>query len=196
MIFFVKCAEGALGVINRGGTDDDHLANAMRSAGIIKPRICLVGSMRIDDDNTIRFGSEVVEDGEILTIDGTTGLIFRGELPDGAFCDSEVIQVFNRELEPEYSFWWPYYRRAKRWIALKDAGKLPSDDFETEWDEEADEEEQDESGGKNIYLTSEICDQYGDSESRQSSGKIADVADLIKEGLPVAPGFFYTRVGW
>src|SRR4029079_10874126 len=82
---------------SRGGKTS-HAAVVARGMG----KTCVCGAESIDVSNndrrfTTRSGVEVYE-GNVISIDGTSGDVFLGEVP---VVDSPVVQYFEGELDPE-----------------------------------------------------------------------------------------------
>jgi pyruvate,orthophosphate dikinase len=70
----------ARGVLTARGGATSHAAVVARSMGL--PCVAGAESLRIDyADRTMRAGSVTVREGEMISIDGTTGEIYAGELP-------------------------------------------------------------------------------------------------------------------
>ena len=99
---YCKSAGSATGYICEGGGDDDHLAFAMKESLNIKPRICQVEGMKSEDNytKTVTINGRKLRNGDVVTICGKSGLIFKGELTPLAFEDSEVVRVENGDLDP------------------------------------------------------------------------------------------------
>ncbi|MCB1212805.1 MAG: pyruvate, phosphate dikinase, partial [Chlamydiia bacterium] len=99
------------GVLTARGGSTSHAAVVARGMG--KP--CVVGCADLDIDLTkrqIRVGSRVLSEGDILSIDGTTGEIYFCALNTSA---SEIIQVLlTKRLRPEESKFYPYFDRLMR----------------------------------------------------------------------------------
>ena len=88
----------AEGVLTSRGGKTSHAAVVARGMG----RTCVVGAEAITVDPharsfTVRDG-ESVSEGEVISIDGTTGGVYAGEVP---VADSEVMQLFEGTLEGE-----------------------------------------------------------------------------------------------
>ncbi len=88
----------AQGILTSRGGKTSHAAVVARGMG----KTCVCGAEELDVDvaaKVIRLkgGSEVVE-GDVLSIDGTTGAVYLGEVP---VSPSEVVQYFEGSLAPE-----------------------------------------------------------------------------------------------
>ena len=120
---YSEAANSGIGFLSRVGYSEDHLAYAMREESIIKPRICGFKDMTFEAGYTSAYFDlkriNKISNGDVITIDGTSGLVFIGELPSDAFRDSEVVQVLNGELEPEAAYWYPYYLKVIEWLKKK-----------------------------------------------------------------------------
>jgi pyruvate,orthophosphate dikinase len=69
----------AAGVLTQKGGLTSHAAVVTRALG--KPCICGAEGMQIDHDKRLfRVGQEVVREGDEITLDGTTGLVYKGAL--------------------------------------------------------------------------------------------------------------------
>ena len=70
----------AQGILTARGGKTSHAA--IVAVGMGKPAVCGVGALEIDDlDGTMTIGDVVLDEGDIITIDGTTGTVFVGEAP-------------------------------------------------------------------------------------------------------------------
>ena len=88
----------AQGILTSRGGKTSHAAVVARGMG----KTCVCGAESIDVSNndrrfTTRSGVEVYE-GNVISIDGTSGDVFLGEVP---VVDSPVVQYFEGELDPE-----------------------------------------------------------------------------------------------
>jgi pyruvate,orthophosphate dikinase len=87
-------AEGIL--TNRGGKTS-HAAVVARGMG----KTCVCGAEELDIDTKNRRmtapGGEVVEEGDVISIDGTSGEVILGEVP---VVDSPVVRYFEGEIDP------------------------------------------------------------------------------------------------
>src|SRR6476620_9371139 len=88
----------AQGILTSRGGKTSHAAVVARGMG----KTCVCGAESIDVSNndrrfTTRSGVEVYE-GNVISIDGTSGDVFLGEVP---VVDSPVVQYFEGDLDPE-----------------------------------------------------------------------------------------------
>lgn len=76
----IEAVNAAAALITARGARTSHAAVVARQLG----KVCLVGCDTLQADPSgrhCRFGSEVVQEGETLTVDGVSGAIYRGALP-------------------------------------------------------------------------------------------------------------------
>jgi pyruvate,orthophosphate dikinase len=70
----------AQGILTARGGKTSHAA--IVAVGMGKPAVCGVGAIEIDElEGTMRIGAVEVAEGEVITIDGTTGGVYLGEAP-------------------------------------------------------------------------------------------------------------------
>ncbi|MEV0803695.1 pyruvate, phosphate dikinase [Kribbella sp. NPDC050281] len=87
----------AQGILTSRGGKTSHAAVVARGMG----KTCVCGAEELDVNvaqGTIKVHGTVIEAGETISIDGTTGEVFRGEVPVVA---SPVVQYFEGSLAPE-----------------------------------------------------------------------------------------------
>lgn len=87
----------AQGVLTSRGGKTSHAAVVARGMG----KTCVCGAEELDVNvaqGTIKVNGTVLEAGELISIDGTTGEVFRGEVP---VVPSPVVQYFEGTLAPE-----------------------------------------------------------------------------------------------
>jgi pyruvate,orthophosphate dikinase len=88
----------AQGVLTSRGGKTSHAAVVARGMG----KTCVCGAEEIDIDNRAkRFtapGGVVISQGDVISIDGTSGEVYLGEVPVVA---SNVVEYFERELSPD-----------------------------------------------------------------------------------------------
>ncbi len=86
------------GVLTSRGGKTSHAAVVARGLG--KTCVCGAESLEVDEKNkVIRSGGEVIaREGDLLSIDGSTGEVFRGEVP---VVPSEVAQYLAGEVDAE-----------------------------------------------------------------------------------------------
>ncbi|GAA2787687.1 pyruvate, phosphate dikinase [Kribbella solani] len=87
----------AQGILTSRGGKTSHAAVVARGMG----KTCVCGAEDLDVNvakGTITVGGTVLEAGELISIDGTTGEVFRGEVP---VVPSPVVQYFEGTLAPD-----------------------------------------------------------------------------------------------
>ena len=75
----IAAIESAEGLLTQRGARTSHAAVVARQLG----KVCLVGctALKINaSDNTIQFGDVQLREGDLLTLDGNTGEVYRGEI--------------------------------------------------------------------------------------------------------------------
>jgi pyruvate,orthophosphate dikinase len=81
----------AQGVLTSHGGKTSHAAVVARGMG--KPCVCGADSVMIDEDaGTLTVGDVVLHVGEVLSVDGTSGRVYRGEVP---VQPSPIVQYFE-----------------------------------------------------------------------------------------------------
>ncbi len=101
-------AEGIL--TSRGGVSS-HAALVARQMG----KVCICGASDIVMDYQKRImtvGGEVIKEGDYISIDGTTGEIFLGEIETAP---SEVIRVLTGKLKPAKSYTYKLFDTVMKW---------------------------------------------------------------------------------
>ncbi|QVQ53587.1 pyruvate, phosphate dikinase [Spiractinospora alimapuensis] len=87
----------ARGILTSRGGKTSHAAVVARGMG----KTCVCGAEDLDvDTKNRRFtapGGEIVEEGEVISVDGTTGEVFRGSVP---VVSSPVVRYFEGEIDP------------------------------------------------------------------------------------------------
>jgi pyruvate, orthophosphate dikinase len=87
----------AQGILTSRGGKTSHAAVVARGMG----KTCVCGAEELDVNvaqGTIKVNGTVIEAGELISIDGTTGEVFRGEVP---VVPSPVVQYFEGSLAPD-----------------------------------------------------------------------------------------------
>jgi pyruvate,orthophosphate dikinase len=87
----------AQGILTSRGGKTSHAAVVARGMG----KTCVCGAEELDVNvaqGTIKVHGSVIEAGEMISIDGTTGEVFRGEVP---VVPSPVVQYFEGSLAPD-----------------------------------------------------------------------------------------------
>ena len=81
----------AQGVLTSHGGKTSHAAVVARGMG--KPCVCGADSLMIDEDaGTVTVGDVVLRVGDVLSVDGTSGRVYRGEVP---VQPSPIVQYFE-----------------------------------------------------------------------------------------------------
>ncbi|CAM3721427.1 pyruvate, phosphate dikinase [Nocardiopsis rhodophaea] len=87
----------ARGILTSRGGKTSHAAVVARGMG----KTCVCGAEELDIDTKNRRmtapGGEVIEEGDVISIDGTSGEVFLGEVP---VVDSPVVRYFDGEIDP------------------------------------------------------------------------------------------------
>ncbi|QRN79330.1 MAG: pyruvate, phosphate dikinase [Nocardiopsis sp. BM-2018] len=87
----------AEGILTSRGGKTSHAAVVARGMG----KTCVCGAEELDIDTKNRRmtapGGEVVEEGDVIAIDGTSGQVYLGEVP---VVDSPVVRYFEGEIDP------------------------------------------------------------------------------------------------
>ncbi|MFL1432906.1 MULTISPECIES: pyruvate, phosphate dikinase [unclassified Nocardiopsis] len=87
----------AEGILTSRGGKTSHAAVVARGMG----KTCVCGAEELDIDTKNRRltapGGEVIEEGDVISIDGTSGKVFLGEVP---VVDSPVVRYFEGEIDP------------------------------------------------------------------------------------------------
>jgi pyruvate,orthophosphate dikinase len=87
----------AQGVLTSHGGKTSHAAVVARGMG--KPCVCGADSLMIDEDaGTLTVGDVVLRVGDVLSVDGTSGRVYRGEVP---VQPSPIVQYFESGRLPE-----------------------------------------------------------------------------------------------
>ena len=104
----------AEGILTARGGLSSHAALVARQMG--KVCVCGVSDMEIDyAARTISIGGVTYNEGDYLSLDGTAGLVYAGELPTAP---SEIIQVLlKKTLKPEKSAIYRDFARVMEWCS-------------------------------------------------------------------------------
>ena len=98
----VAALQQASGLLTRNGARTSHAAVVARQLG----KVCLVGceGLQVDlSQREIRFGDQVLAEGELITLDGTEGRVFVGRMEmvsepdDGLWGQLESLRAASRE---------------------------------------------------------------------------------------------------
>ena len=87
----------AQGILTSRGGKTSHAAVVARGMG----KTCVCGAEELDVDTKGRqmtVGGEVVEEGDVISIDGTSGEVYLGEVP---VVPSPVVEYFEGKLDPD-----------------------------------------------------------------------------------------------
>ena len=88
----------AQGILTSRGGKTSHAAVVARGMG----KTCVCGAEQLDVDTKGRqmtVGGEVIKEGDVLSIDGTSGKVYLGEMPVVA---SPVVEYFEGTLDPDH----------------------------------------------------------------------------------------------
>jgi pyruvate,orthophosphate dikinase len=87
----------AQGILTSRGGKTSHAAVVARGMG----KTCVCGAEQLDVDTKARqmtVGGEVIKEGDVLSIDGTSGKVYLGEMP---VVPSPVVEYFEGTLDPD-----------------------------------------------------------------------------------------------
>lgn len=107
----IRGMNAAAGVLTALGGSSSHAALVSRQMG----RPCVVGCRDLAFDQltgTIRIGSTVLHEGDLLSIDGFTGRVYLGSIETHA---SEVMQVLRHGAPASESLVYQYFSRVMQW---------------------------------------------------------------------------------
>ncbi|MGE9295362.1 MAG: pyruvate, phosphate dikinase, partial [Puniceicoccales bacterium] len=99
------------GILTSRGGVSSHAALVARQLG----KVCVCGAKDVVIDygkKTLTVGKTVLREGDFISIDGTTGNIYAGEIPTAP---SEVSQVFNGKLKPAKSYTYKMFDQIMKW---------------------------------------------------------------------------------
>jgi pyruvate, orthophosphate dikinase len=88
----------AAGFLTARGGMTSHAAVVARQMG----KVCVAGceSVEVLDSQTVKIGAKTFREGDYLSINGSTGNVYEGDLP---VVESEIIQVIQGKLDPKKS---------------------------------------------------------------------------------------------
>ena len=88
----------ASGFLTARGGMTSHAAVVARQMG----KVCVAGCESVDvlDSQTVKIGAKTFREGEYLSINGSTGNVYEGDIP---VVESEIIQVIQGKLDPKKS---------------------------------------------------------------------------------------------
>ena len=100
----------AEGFLTAKGGMTSHAAVVARQMG----KVCIAGceAVEILDSSKVRLGTTVLSEGEYVSLNGFTGLVYPGDIP---VVDSEVIQVIQGRIEPRKSEKYKYFSTLLKW---------------------------------------------------------------------------------
>ena len=103
----------AKGILTAFGGASSHAALVSRQMG----KACIVGCGELNIDYhkaTVTVGNQVLKEGDVISIDGFTGEVFKGQ---GARAPSEIMQVLiNKTLKPAESETYKRYEQLMTWV--------------------------------------------------------------------------------
>jgi pyruvate,orthophosphate dikinase len=109
----IKGMEAAEGVLTARGGMTSHAALVARQRG----KTCVVGCKELEIDyktRVMKVGTHTIKEGDPISIDGSTGELYLGEMPTA---DSEVMEVLRGIKKPEDS---ATYKRFARLMEIAD----------------------------------------------------------------------------
>ncbi len=99
------------GILTCRGGVSSHAALVARQLG--KVCVCGASEIRIDyDRKTLTAGRHVIREGDYISIDGSTGVIYQGMIESA---DSEVKRVLGGGLKPENSYTFEQFNTVMHW---------------------------------------------------------------------------------
>ncbi len=101
----------AQGILTATGGMTSHAAVVGRQMG--KPAVVGCGALRIDEEHKrLSIGGRGFNEGDWISIDGSTGEVLEGQIPTRP---SEIIQVIRGEIKPEDSTLYRYFSKLLSW---------------------------------------------------------------------------------
>ena len=100
----------ALGFLTARGGMTSHAAVVARQMG----KVCVAGcdAIEVVDNQTVRIGTQTFREGEYLSVNGSTGNVYGGDIP---VVESEVIQVLQGKMEPGASEKYQMFESVLKW---------------------------------------------------------------------------------
>ncbi|MGQ0811717.1 MAG: pyruvate, phosphate dikinase [Nitrospiraceae bacterium] len=100
----------ALGFLTARGGMTSHAAVVARQMG----KVCVAGcdAVEVADNQTVRIGAKVFREGDYLSINGSTGNVYDGDIQ---VVESEVIQVLQGKLAPTKSDKYQLFDTVLKW---------------------------------------------------------------------------------
>ena len=101
----------AKGVLTATGGMTSHAAVVGRQMG--KPSVVGCSAIRVDEHGgKFTAGSVTVKEGDYVSIDGSTGEVFNGDVPTR---DSDILQILSGKMKPEESEIFPFFDAFMKW---------------------------------------------------------------------------------
>ena len=100
----------ALGFLTARGGMTSHAAVVARQMG----KVCVAGCEAIEvlDSQSVRIGTQVFREGEYLSVNGSTGNVYGGDIP---VVESEVIQVLQGKMDASASEKYQLFESVLKW---------------------------------------------------------------------------------
>jgi pyruvate,orthophosphate dikinase len=100
----------ALGFLTARGGMTSHAAVVARQMG----KVCVAGcdAVEVLDAQTVRIGTQTFREGDYLSINGSTGNVYAGDIP---VVESEVIQVLQGRVDPAKSEKYQLFDTVLKW---------------------------------------------------------------------------------
>ncbi len=100
----------ALGFLTARGGMTSHAAVVARQMG----KVCVAGCDAVDviDNQSVRIGAKVFREGDYVSINGSTGNVYDGDIP---VVESEIIQVLQGKLAPGKSEKYQRFSKVLQW---------------------------------------------------------------------------------
>ncbi|MDA1371418.1 MAG: pyruvate, phosphate dikinase [Proteobacteria bacterium] len=99
------------GILTSRGGVSSHAALVARQLG----KVCICGASNISinyEKRTLTAGKVVLQEGDYISIDGSTGAIYKGMIESA---DSEVKRVIDGELKPSSSYTFELFQTVMKW---------------------------------------------------------------------------------
>ena len=106
----IQGMHAAEGFLTAKGGMTSHAAVVARQMG----KVCIAGceAVEILSDGKVRMGSRLLSEGEAISLNGFTGMVYAGDIP---VVDSEVIQVIQGKMEATQSEKYKYFSTFLKW---------------------------------------------------------------------------------
>jgi pyruvate,orthophosphate dikinase len=100
----------ALGFLTARGGMTSHAAVVARQMG----KVCVAGcdAIEVVDSQTVRIGTQTFREGDYLSVNGSTGNVYGGDIP---VVESEVIQVLQGKMEASASEKYQLFESVLKW---------------------------------------------------------------------------------